>query len=429
MEHIVSIKKRDEWLIYGFGILICAGLFARDIMGVSVNKYIFLALAMVPIIFVKLDKVVPFSCFLIPLYVGLPGNLISVFLLIRLFYEAFRNKIRLNAMGFFWSYAIALYIIIQNIITGATSIYNMMAAMDFITLFLLISAIKQYNQSKEAIVFFAVGNFVLGVVMLSATLSYYSLEELMDPATRLGYTGMLMESSYASMATSIDPNFYSMNVIATLSTGCLLISQLTSRVEKIILVISMIGCTVCCLIGLSRTFVVLLLIWGVLWLLCQKNIKRIFVVLGVGCILLVAFFQFMPTVASGLLMRFEGVDVAGGNGRINLILKYYEPWAAELLSTVFGIGLFNCHTHCAPLLYLFGIGVVGIVPLIGWFVNGWNEFRRCVSLVTLRQCVPIIVTFIGFSTIPAAGAINYTFPMIISMVAVAAVNTKKESLV
>ncbi len=424
MECVIQDRKIDRWIIYGIGIFICIGILARDLMGVGINKYIFLMLAMVPLFFVKLENMVSFMCFIIPLYVGLPGNLISACLLIRLLYEAFRHKILLNGVGFILSYAVAAYILLQNLVTGYMGIYHIMAAMDFVNLYLLMAAVRQYRRSHNVILAFSLGNFVLGIVMLSATLSYYSLSELMNPATRLGDTGMLLRSTGESMATSIDPNFYAMNVIATITTGCLLLSQPMTRRMKTILLASMLGCVICCLIGLSRTFIVLLAIWGILWVICQGNIKRTILFLFVGSVLVFAFFRLMPTVAKGLLDRFSGDDVIGGNGRISLILKYYEPWIADPLSTIFGIGLFNCHTHCAPLLYLFGLGVVGMIPLFGWVVHYWNQCRQYTTKLTLRQCVPAIVTFISFSTIPAAGAVNYTLPILIAMMAVMFENSK-----
>ena len=418
MEYVIQGKKQDRWIIYGIGILICLALLARDIIGNGVNKYIFLILAAVPIFFASLQNMVIFMCFLIPLYVGLPSNLISVCLLIRLLFEALRHKIQLSGSGFILSYLIVTYILIQDILTGYTGVYHIMAAFDFLTLFLMMAAIIQYAQVKQSIIGFAIGNFVLGIIMLSATLSFYSLADLMNPATRLGYTGMLLNSSDASMATSIDPNFYAMNVIATLTTGCLLLSQRLFKWEKIFLIVSMLGCIVFCLIGLSRTFVVLLAIWGILWLFCQRNVKRAFSVLAVGIILIIAFFQFMPIVATGLLERFSGADVIGGNGRMNLILKYFEPWYESIETVLFGIGLFNCHTHCAPLMYLFGLGIVGTIPLVGWFLYNWRQCKRYVTKLSLRQCIPVIITFISFSSIPAAGAINYTLPILIAMSAV-----------
>lgn len=408
-------QKSKQIMVMVMGVLIITGLFARDMFGIGLNKYLFLVIAIIPILFADTEEFVAFVCFLVPLYVGLPGNYISMFLLVRLLYEACARKMRIRKTGFILTVLVTTYIFLQDFFTGYTEIYNLMAALDFIVLALLMKEIREYDVGTEAIVAYSIGNFILGIVMLSATLSYYSLEDLMNPATRLGYTGMLTGASGASMATSIDPNFYAMNTLASISTMCLIFGNIKNKKTKIISLISVFGSTICCLIGLSRTFIILLAVWGILWLLNQGDIKKIFMVLFATVILVFSFFHFMPTVVEGFLSRFEGSDIVGGNGRINLIILYFIPWFKTVKSILFGIGLFNCHTHCAPLMYLFGLGILGALPLLLWVIYQWTQCKIYCLKVSLKMRIPFLITLIGFSTIPAAGAINYTFPLLISM--------------
>lgn len=408
-------QKTKQIMVIVMGVLIIAGLFARDKFGININKYLFLAIAIIPILFADTEEFVTFVCFLVPLYVGLPGNYISVFLLVRLLYETCARNILIKATGFILTVLVATYILLQDFFTGYTGIYNLMAALDFIVLALLMKEIREYDVGTETIVAYSVGNFILGIVMLSATLSYYSLENLMNPSTRLGYTGMLTRNSGANMAISIDPNFYAMNTMASISTICLIFHSIKSKNTKIISLISVLGSTICCLIGLSRTFIILLAVWGILWLLSQGDIKRTMMVLLATAVLVYSFFHFMPTIADGLISRFEGSDVIGGNGRIKLIIMYLIPWFKTVKSILFGIGLFNCHTHCAPLMYLFGLGILGAVPLLLWVIYQWEQCKTFCPKISLKKRIPFLITLVGFSTIPAAGAINYTFPLLISM--------------
>lgn len=418
MLYSTADNNMDKWKIYGTGILIIIGLFARDMCGVGINKYLFLLLAMIPIFLAELENVAVFSCFLIPLYVGLPGNLISVCLLIRLIFTLVKYRISVDRTGFLLTFLVTIYIGLQNIFTGYTSIYHFMAALDFITLSLLMMILREYGKGKDAIIAYATGNFIVGIVMLTSTLSYYSITDLMNPATRLGYTGMLISNTGANMATSIDPNFYAMNTIACVSTVSLLFRQIQSFKERFLVVVSVLGSVICCLIGLSRTFIVLLIVWGLLWLVCQKDVKKIISTLFIGCIFIFLFFYFMPTIAEGLLMRFGTSDLAGGNGRINLIIQYFALWFEKKVSILFGIGLFNCHTHCTPLMYVFGIGIIGALILSGWFVYQWIRCKEYCETTVLKKCIPLLVTLMGYSTIPAAGAINYTFPILISILVI-----------
>ena len=131
--------------------------------------------------------------------------------------------------------------------------------------------------------------------------------------------------------------------------------------------------------------------------------------------LVFSFFHFMPTIADSLINRFEGSDVAGGNCRLSLIILYFVPWFKTIKSILFGIGLFNCHTHCAPLMYLFGLGILGAMPLLLWVIYQWTQCKIYYPKISLKMRIPFLLTLVGFSTIPAAGAINYTFPLLVSM--------------
>jgi len=64
------------------GVLICLGLLMRDAFNFEINKYVFLVLAAYPILCQNTNRVLIFISFLIPLYFGLPGNYISILILV-----------------------------------------------------------------------------------------------------------------------------------------------------------------------------------------------------------------------------------------------------------------------------------------------------------------------------------------------------------
>lgn len=206
-----------------------------------------------------------------------------------------------------------------------------------------------------------------------------------------------------------------MNTIASISTIFLILPEFKSKLSRSLAVISVIVSTGCCLVGLSRTFIVLLIIWALLWFISQGNIKRAVVFAAIVGVLIFVFLQFMPTVVTGLMDRFQGADFAGGNGRVELISSHFEAWYKTIQSIFFGIGLFNCNTHCAPLVYLFGLGIVGFIPVLGWFIYQWNRCKSYYGRISFKEVIPVLITLISFASIPAAGAINYTLPMLIPM--------------
>lgn len=410
------------------GILVAVGVLLRDTAGIEINKFLFLLIAAVPLLCLKIEYSVVFAAFLIPLYVGLPGNYISMVLLLRLLLEYVKGKIKLDFSLFLASVAVTLYLVITNVFWGSTSVYHLMGSIDFVVLALFASATLQYEKVKPVILAFSIGVAVVGVSMLSATLQYYSLAELMSDSSRLGYTGMLGEElGEEAMIATIDPNFYGMNVIALASCGYLFLTSKGEKKGKIFMAIALLVALAICLIGLSRTFLLALVIWAVLALFTETNIKRAVGITVTAGVLVVAFALLFPQVVDGFARRFSESDIMGANGRFDLIHEHASVWSETIPSVFFGGGLYNNNTHCAPLLYLYGVGLVGMALLIWWFGRILVLANRSANGKGVYRLVPFLVTFLLFSTIPAAGALNYTFPLFVSMMAVSVAKERKKN--
>ena len=411
-------EKQNIWLIVFVAAILSIGLLLRDVGGVGINKFIFLIVAVIPIFGLATKWFLVFASLLIPMFVGLPGNYISVCLLLRFLYEIFVGKIRCDALAFLSAITITIFLFMQNVIHGHTDVYYMMGAVDFFILLLLISGIIQHNATESASIAYLVGVVIVGAIMLTNTLQHYDLKDLMDSSTRLGDTGMLYEVSSTGMVVTVDPNFYGMNVIAAVSVAAnLVLYGKPKKKGKGIIIILGIVAIAFSLIGLSRAFVLVLLGWAILLILGQGDLKKSLAMQLILALLVIFFLSQFPTVIEGILRRFGEGDMTGGNGRINLIIKYYEMWNKNFGTILFGIGLYNCRTHSTPFLYLFALGFVGFIILLLWFGRIIKLTRERGEIKGLKRWIPFLATFVMYSTIPAAGAINYTYPLIIAILA------------
>ena len=421
----VTKRTQDTGLMIFATVFVCVGLILRDVVGININKYLFLLVVAVPIFTLTTNRFLTFTSLIIPLYVGLPGNYISICILLRLLYEFLAGRIRYDFLAFFLSIVAAAFLFLQNIFYNYIEIYYMMGALDFLILLLLSYAILQHNETENAIVAFLVGVAATGSIMLINTLQYYDIQDLMNSATRLGDTNKIYMNSESGMVVTIDPNFYGMNVIAAASAGInLLFTVKTTRTKKVVVIGLSGAALIFALIGISRAFVLVLVLWGILLIMAQGKAKNFLTALIVAIVFMAIFYAFFPTVIEGILNRFAEADVAGGNGRINLINKYYKMWVENIGTMLFGIGLYNCHTHSTPFLYLFGTGIIGAIVILGWFLRIIRASCWRGPKAGLRRWIPFVVTFVMFSTIPAAGAIGYTYPVIMSILFLA-VNPKK----
>jgi hypothetical protein len=291
---------------------------------------------------------------------------------------------------------------------------------------LIIAAVIQYEKTREVVFAYSIGVSVTSVTMLTSTLRFYTLAELMNNASRLGYTGMLYESSDALMISTIDPNFNAMNVIAMVAASYLLMTNTKMTLKaKIALISIMAGSLVVCAIGLSRTFAIVVVVWAVLVFLSENNFKRTLVfVLLVGLAFL-GFINLLPDVYESILSRFDDIDVVGANGRFEWIMYRLDKWKDNFGTVMFGEGIYNVNTHCAPILYLIGLGIIGFIILFVWCVINTINVAKAGEKLTLSKWIPLIVTFIAFSTIPSAGAVNWTFPMVVALLSL---SIKKENI-
>ena len=412
----------------GAGVLLSVAVLLRDTAGIEINKFLLLLIAAVPLLGLKVEDAVVFAAFAIPLYVGLPGNYISVLLLARLLLEYAKGKIKLDFSLFLASVGLTLYLMISNILLGNTNVYHLVGSLDFVVLALLASATLQHDRVKPVVLAFSLGVAVVGVSMLSATLQYYSFAELMSDSTRLGYTGMLNEElGVEAMVVTIDPNFYGMNVIAVASAGYLLLTSKGSKMGKLWMLVALLVALGICLIGLSRTFLLALVIWAVLALFTETNIVRAVGATVIGLFAVLSFSLLFPEVVDGFVRRFSEADVAGANGRFDLVFEHATVWTETVGSTLFGGGIYNNNTHSTPLQYLYGVGIVGMIFLIWWFGRVVMLSNRTAKGRGFYRFVPFVVTFVLFSTIPASGALNNTFPIFVSMLVISLTKERKKN--
>ena len=404
----IDISQKSNYSY--MSIIIWGGIFfffllMRDAYSVGINKYIFLAMICVCAVYMKTNHLIYLFCFLFPLYVGLPGNYMTLVLIVRLGFEIHRFKVS----SFMLSVAIAIYMFIQNIMTGYTGIVPMM----FIAGTVLILLLFTYRQNLEAlpmVLMYSAGVAALGFIMLSSTLKVYALTDLMSVSFRLGSSSVDYVDE-GIMNVSVDPNFYGMFSIASISMVFPLLFQPKIKpIVKVLLSFFSLTQLIVCLIGLSRAFILVFVVWLLLYLLFQKNLKGTIIALIIISVVISLLINFMPNVIETALTRFDDSDMATGNGRIALIQEYLGEWSSSVVTMLFGVGLYKCNVHCMPLQFLFGGGLVMFILVMALFLS----YKK--SKLTKRKLFdyfPFIVTFAMMCTVPAAGLLNYIFPLVL----------------
>ncbi|MBQ9805132.1 MAG: hypothetical protein IJW49_01290 [Clostridia bacterium] len=381
-------------------------LVMRDVNGTAINKYIFVAIALAGAVVLPLEKFTYLMCFFFPLYVGLPGNYITLIYLAKFIPKL--PQLKLRGGNLLAALAVSMFTLLQNMFFGQMGLVQMMVIPGVFLILLLFSDLVEFNSSKLAL-FFALGTAAVGLIMLFATLNEYDMTDLLNLSTRLGATNTEYTDEEI-MNVSIDPNYFGMFALTVISTAIpLLFRKKTSKATKLLLLASTVACIAVALIGLSRTFLLVLFVWIVLYLLSQRNFKSL--ILTVVLIVIGAFLvtTFLPDVWDTLLARFKDADMATANNRTEIIRKFLPMWLENLGSAMFGVGMFNCNVHCMPLQYLFGGGLVLSGFMLAFAFTLFNGSNR---RHTFAEYLPMLTVVALSFTLPMANLLNFMFPIV-----------------
>jgi len=401
--------QKKYGFLYLFIALIALMLLMRDSYGISINKYIFVLLIGIVTFLLPIDKVICLISFLMPLYVGLPGNYLTLVFLLRFLFAL--SKINLNNLATLFSIATGFYVFIQGVITNHTAMAELVFLPGLILVMLMFSKDIKVDKTR-VVIYYVFGVASLGLIMLISTLQEYDLSDLLDSTFRLGSVDPDI------IRVSMDPNFYGMFVIAAISLACQFVLKkgaTTTKAENILTILSLIAGIVVAFIGLSRSFILVLIVWALIYTFSKKNITAFVSTAVLICLIFFVLTVFMPDILDAIIERFSSSDFEGGNGRIEGIINGYKAWTENIFTIVFGYGLFNATVHCTPLQFVYGGGVVLTFLMTGFVFTLVTNRCECNKKVKFIDLLPAIVTVIMSLTVPAAMLTNFMYPIFITM--------------
>jgi len=178
-----------------------------------------------------------------------------------------------------------------------------------------------------------------------------------------------------------------------------------TRSTRIFLIVMSVISVVVCMVGLSRAAVLMLAVWVVMYILFQRGAKIAWLILALAAVMLVA----MPDVMDALFSRFEEDNMATGNGRTGLIERFYGEWKETPITLLVGVGLFKCNVHCTPLQFLFGGGILLLLLVVMLMIS---YIPKSTGSFKLSESLSFWITLGMMSTVPAAGLLNFMFPLV-----------------
>ncbi len=431
-EYTGLIRKRSTTSTQGIGyllvfvVLFSALIFVRDVFNVPINKFIFLGIVGISLFLTQFKYSLLICSFILPLYVGLPGNYITLIILVRFVLEIVLNPRRFHFKPsiILLTVIFTIYSIIHNMEFETNTLYYMACACAFLIFTIILASDLSMDERRLMILFYIVGVFIVGITMTAVELRHYNITDFFNSTFRFGIQEVDNESS---MITLVDPNFYGINAISVLSLAFLLFvdNDTSAKIKRYSIILAII-ITVICLFGLSRSYVLCVALWAIMFFFTSQNyLKKFGRTLLILLFLLIAVSLIFPDMFNAFVGRFLEDNMEGANGRVDLMLKFYEMWIENLKTILFGVGLYDCNTHCMPLQYIFGMGVFGstfMFTLMGSYVKTATQMRR--GTFKFACLIPFICTLFMASTVPAAGTVHYTYPFIVSILAIPIVSNE-----
>lgn len=422
MQRDIYIKQRNDkskmgvkisnGFCLGIIIVIACLLLARDALGIAINKYIFLLILAPALLFFKEKYVLILWMFLMPLFVGLPGNYITLIILLRFLIQFINGgKLKVYKYPFIFTVLLAIFIFAQNIVHKYIGAYYMIFIAElFVVYFFITTDCKSYF--PEIMLSYSFGIAMTGIIMLVATLQTYSFSDLLSAATRLGLVGQTTE-----MTVIIDPNYYGLFAITALSCNWQMITRkkYSKSQKNIALIFSGISMVVA-LIGMSRAFILCFAIWILLTLLFEKKLSLKIKVIITGIVCIGIAYYFLPNTVQAIMKRFAGKDMQTGNGRTVVFDRIEILWGSSIITMLFGIGLFDCNVHFMQMQYFFGLGIVGTMLMLLLVFSYWNWMKRKCKRYSLVDLVPIFIIQFSSSSVPTAQSLTFMMPVVISLI-------------
>lgn len=401
-------------LLYGICICIASLLFLRDARGVYVNKWIFLIILAPALLFMSERNMMVLWAFIMPLYVGLPGNYLTLIIAARFALNYIARGAKLTDPGLFAMVLLtAIYIFLQNMFCGITSIFRYAFVIELMIAYAVFCCdTKPYFPGMYTA--YATGIAAVGIIMLAYTLRIYSIQELFSAANRLGST-----ARSDAMTVIIDSNYYGAYVIASVSIGWLLLQKKkTAYFQKIWIITAMIVALLVACIGLSRSFILALTLWVMMAMLSTKKLSHKILFIGICACVAIFVINLIPGAVDAIVERFQGDDVKGGNGRVEKVLIYGNEWLSSPIKLLFGVGFAECVAHCMQAQYFFGLGIAGSGLFAAMGCRYWKRARQLRKGRASFDCaIPAISVQIIAATVPIAQSLTFMLPVFMTLMA------------
>lgn len=403
-------------------------LYARDVLGIGINKNIFIILVISFSLTLKYNNLISLILFTLPLMCGLPGNyFLPVWCILIIYHQIKRGSFNWQAFAFWgiivmWElciYGFYSYKVIPIIVIG------------YLATFLLFCALVTENSKldyKTPILSFIIGCCVLLGIIYLILLNDTSLRE-MDGSVRLG------GDFYANTdEMSLKTNANNIGYLSVTSIACLFTLFYYKKIKLLPFLILVCIAFFCGMFSVSRTWALSLAILLIAYFFFQKENR----IRGYGLLFLVFvigiyYVSQNPIILDAFIGRFTGENIETAGGRSDLFAMYNDfllnhPWnlflgtSAQIYKEVTGI-FYSTHNSLQQIWLSYGI--CGFILIISVYIR---QLRFHYTSKEYMACVPMLVSVLFLQSIQLLNPHYGLYPIIAAFFVMKMIKNERQTI-
>lgn len=413
MKENSSFYKKNFWVIL-YIVIITVLLYARDIIGIPINKYVFIGICFMFSATASYKQLIPIITFTLPLMCGLPGNFLLPIWCFLVLWNQIRGKtININAIGFVVLFAIWELTLIC-FYPNSIPIINLIGYICALLLLSLLVAEKGAMDYTLAIQTFIVG---CSVLLLCSYLIYIQNPSLMvlDNGVRMG------GDTYAEEGVmSLHTNANNIGFLSAVAISFALSLFYYKKLAFIPFLILVSICFFCGLFAVSRTWALSVVFCIIFYFIFQRENKKVGYAILIALVgLMFCFLSKNDAILNVFIERFTGDDIETGGQRTTLFSLYNAFLLEHPINLLFGTGaqqykevtgIFNS-THNGLQQIWLSYGIIGFLIFMLCYIKLLKKFY---SQKQYMAFMPMAITFIYLQTIQVLNPHNGLYPIIVS---------------
>lgn len=333
-----SFIKKDFRLCLSVGIVMLM-LVVRDVIGVEISDIVVTSICTLAMLFLKYEKVVPFVFFIFPIMCGVPGYIISVAYILLVL-----KGPRVRLVQIVPLIIVAVLELINESFRSYTGLYTgILSFLSFTAVFFyfLDERVRNGFSLQKSLLFYGIGTSFVFLVIFINMFQEYGVDAILGGMLRSGALGV-ENNDVTKMRGHLALNS---NTIAYMAVSVVTIfSVLLQRIKekRLLYVAILLICLVSGLLSFSRTYILTLALFFVLFFAKSNGankIKLTFLILIVGSACLYLFSDAVFAIMDTFVGRSEEGNIATAGQRTILFSLYNKAWLSDLDYVLFGAGV------------------------------------------------------------------------------------------